>query len=145
MQPEQLMTKLRALLSAELGYYQLANGVKTPAIALLGGNNNAFYKDRAVYGLECVIRRVPSGVGAGRIYGAVQRDKLWQCYLIQHQLATGQTPKLTTAIDKLGISFIGCKVFSVGTGDNLTATDQVSVRIPDFVEWEDAESSPVLN
>lgn len=129
---EELRDRLLILLADELGTYTIGKPPLTndaPAIAIQDSGETR-PNDRAINGLEIIIRRSP-GRDSQSVYGGVQRKRSWQLFLVQHQ----GNHTLQAAIDKLELAFPNTKAIVIGANQQKNIREQVSVKIPDITEF----------
>ncbi|GEM_PF-6702382 len=132
MKAEDLRDRILLLLAEELGTYTIGKPPLTndsPAICIQDSGETR-PNDRAITGLEIIIRRSPER-NSPAVYGGVHRQRVWQLFLVQHQ----GCHTLQTAIDKLELSFPNTKSIVIGANQQKNIREQVSVKIPDMTEF----------
>lgn len=133
MKVEDLRDRILLLLADELGTYTIGKPPKTadaPAITIQDSGETR-PNDRAITGLEIIIRRSPERDHQS-VYQGVQRKRTWQFFLVQHH----QGPHtLQAAIDKLELAFPNMKSNLIGANQQKNIREQVSARIIDITEF----------
>jgi hypothetical protein len=127
----ELRTQIQELLVDELGTYALTGGVTTPAIMAL--NSGDVVSDRAVTGLEVVIRRTPISDDGKPTFDAVRAAKVWQVFLVQW----GGNYTLESAKDKLRRKFPNTRMIPIKVEKGSGIREQISVRVQDIDEFDD--------
>lgn len=132
MTAEELRDRLLILLANELGTYTIGKPPLTnDALAIcIQDSGEQRPNDRAITGLEIIIRRSPGRDSQG-VYGGVQRKRSWQLFLVQHQ----GNHTLQAAIDKLELAFPNTKAIVIGANQQKNIREQVSIKIPDITEF----------
>jgi hypothetical protein len=132
MNVEALRDRLLLLLADELGTYTIGKPPKTndtPAIAIQDSGESR-PNDRAITGLEIIIRRSPER-DHNSVYQGVQRKRTWQLFLVQHQ----GNHTLQGAIDKMELAFPNMRSVLLGANQQKNIREQVSVKIVQLSEF----------